>query len=410
MTEPTTPPTKAYAGIVVATGLFILLLLGVRESLTPPLIYLVFFWVMWPYRDRAEARGALVAGGALLACWFLDQYGSLLTPFVVALGMAYLIAPLVAKLEEKQVSRGIAIAAVVIPFIVVGITILSIAIPQLTTQAQTLVDKIPDFARRAVAWADAIGERLALIPGLSAEQRTSLTDIDADRFGQFLQGHARQILASIGQFGLGMLSHLGSMLGLLGYLIIIPVLTFYLLSDWRVLTAAIRELVPPAKRDAVFGFLAEYDHSLGRYIRGQLIEAGIVGALTAVLCLIVGIPSAFLIGVITGIFNLVPFVGFVIAIVPAFVVALTLDDPGTGLLKVLGIFVVVQFIDGNVTGPRIVGNSVGLHPVWIMVALAMAGTFFGFVGLLLAIPMAVMAKMVISRVVARYKLSDAYTK
>jgi predicted PurR-regulated permease PerM len=408
VTESTSTPTKAYAGIVVATGLFVLLLMGVKEAMTPPLVFLLFFWVMWPYRDRPEARGALVAAGALLAFWFLDQYGSLLTPFVVALGIAYLIAPLVAKLEEKKVSRGIAIAAVVIPFLIVAITILSIAIPQLTAQAQTLVDKIPDFARRAVAWADAIGERLALIPGLSAEQRTSLTDIDAERFGQFLQGHARQILASIGQFGLGMLSHLGNILGVMAYLIIIPVLSFYLLSDWRILTAAIRELVPPSKRDAVFGFLDEYDHSLGKYIRGQLIEAGIVGALTATLCILAGIPSAFLIGVITGIFNLVPFVGFVIAIVPAFIVALTMDDPGTGLLKVLGIFVIVQFIDGNVTGPKIVGDSVGLHPVWIMVALAMAGTFFGFVGLLLAIPMAVMAKMIISRMVARYKQSEMY--
>lgn len=410
MTESTTSSIKTTTGIVVATGLFVLLLLGVRESLTPPLVFLLFFWAMWPHRERAEARGAMMAGGALLTFWFLDQYGSLLTPFVVALGIAYLIAPLVAKLEEKKVSRGLAIAAVVIPFLIVGITILSIAVPQLTSQAQTLVDKIPDFARRAVAWADAIGERLALIPGLSAEQRTSLTDIDADRFGQFLQGHARQIMASIGQFGIGMLSHLGSLLGIMGYLIIIPVLAFYLLSDWRILTAEIRELVPPSKRDAVFGFLAEYDLTLGKYIRGQLIEAGIVGALTAILCLIAGIPSAFLIGVITGIFNLVPFVGFVIAIVPAFVVALTMDDPGTGLVKVLVIFIIVQFIDGNVTGPKIVGDSVGLHPVWIMVALAMAGTFFGFVGLLLAIPMAVMAKMIISRVVARYKLSDAYVK
>ena len=408
MTEPPISLPRTYTGLAVATALFLFLLIGVREAMTPPLLFLIFFWAMWPHRERQDARGALAISGALLAFWFLDNYGSLLTPFIVALGIAYLIAPMVGKLEEKKVSRGIAIAAVVVPFLIVAIVIISISIPQLTSQAQTLIDKLPDFARRAVTWLDGVGERLALIPGLSAEQRHSLTDIDAERFGQFLQAHAQDIMRRLGEFGLNMVSHLGTMLGILAYLIIIPVLAFYLLSDWRILTAEIRQLVPPSKRDAVFGFLEEYDATLGKFIRGTLIEACLVGVLTTVLLTLAGVPSAFLIGVVTGLFNLIPFVGFVIAIVPAFVVALTMDDPGTGLLKVLGVFVFVQFIDGNVTGPKIVGNSVGLHPVWIMVALAMAGAFFGFVGLLLAIPLAVLAKMILSRVVARYKKSDMY--
>jgi predicted PurR-regulated permease PerM len=408
VTEPHISLPRSFTGIAIATALFLLLLLGVRDSLTPPFLFLIFLWAMWPHRERTDARGAMALGGALIGLWFLDNYGGLLTPFIVALAIAYLIAPAVGKLEEKKVSRGIAIAVVVVPCILVTVAILSIAIPQLSAQAQALIDKIPDFARRAVAWVDGIGERLALIPGLSAEQRHSLTDIDAERFAQFLQAHAQEILRQIGEFGLNMVSHLGTMLGLLAYLIIIPVLAFYLLSDWRILTAEIRNLVPPSKREAVFGFLQEYDTTLGKFIRGTLIEAGIVGVLTTVLLTIAGVPSAFLIGVITGVFNLIPFVGFVISIVPAFVVALTMDDPGTGLLKVLVVFIIVQFVDGNVTGPKIIGDSVGLHPVWIMIALVLAGAFFGFVGLLLAIPMAVFVRMIASRVVARYKQSEMY--
>jgi predicted PurR-regulated permease PerM len=134
----------------------------------------------------------------------------------------------------------------------------------------------------------------------------------------------------------------------------------------------------------------------------------LVGVLTGVGLAILGVPSSLLLGVIAGLCNLVPYIGMVISILPALVVALTMPSPVDGLLRVGGVFLVVQFIDGSVTGPRIVGGSVGLHPVVTMLALAFGGAVLGFAGLLLAIPLAVLFKLAGARLLARYRASAVY--
>ena len=395
-------------GFALAAVLFGLLVIGVSEALTPPLVYLLFVWAVWPLRGRGEVRSALMVATALIGLWFLKEFGSLLTPFLVSIGAAYVISPLVAVLTRRGVSRGLAIVCVAVPIVALVVTIILVSGPQLFDQSQTLVSRLPSFADRAVTWLAGVGDRLAQLPFLSHEQQTWLSRLDAPRLGALLQTHAQGILARLGEFGLGLLSHLGNLLGFLAYIVVTPVVTFYLLLDWKKFTKAVADLIPTAHRDGVMGFVEEFDAAFGRYIRGQLLEATIVGVLTTVGLLVLGVPSALLIGVITGVFNLIPYVGFAVSILPALVVALTMDDPISGLLRVIAVFAAVQFLDSNVTGPRIVGNSVGLHPIWIMIALTLSGAFFGFTGLLLAIPLAVLAKMLLSRGVARYKQSSVY--
>jgi predicted PurR-regulated permease PerM len=353
-------------------------------------------------------RSALLVSSALLVLWFFHTYGALLTPFVVSIGAAYVIAPLVALLTRRGVSRGLAILGVAIPIIAVVATIVVVSGPQLFDQSQTLVARLPGFADRGVEWLAGIGDRLSRLPFLSHEQQTWLARLDAPQIGALLQERAQQILGRIGDFGVGLLSHLGTMLGFLAYVVVVPVVTFYLLLDWKKFTASVADLIPRSRRDGVLAFVEEFDAAFGRYIRGQLLEATIVGSLTTVGLLVLGVPSALLIGVITGVFNLIPYIGFAVSIFPALVVALTMDDPAGGLIRVIAVFAAVQFLDSNVTGPRIVGNSVGLHPIWIMIALTLSGAFFGFTGLLLAIPIAVLAKMLLVRGVARYKASTVY--
>jgi predicted PurR-regulated permease PerM len=413
-TPPAAPPAGApglareFAAFALSAALFALLLYGVREVLAPPVVYGLFAWAVWPFRARSEVRTSLLAGGALLLLWFLHAYGGLLTPFLVALAVAYVIAPLVAILTRRGMRRGLAIVTVVVPILAAGAAVMVIAGPQLADQAQTVIARLPAFAERAVAWLGGVGERLSHLPFLSAEQRTWLSELDSTRLGTILQKNAEGILGDLGQFGLGLLSRVGSLVGLLAYLVVVPVVTFYLLSDWAKFLRTVRELIPPHARDGVMAFVEEYDGSLGRFIRGQLLEATLVGVLTTTGLAILGVPSAFLLGVIAGVFNLVPYVGLAISAVPALIVALTMAEPLGGLLRVGIVFAIVQFLDGSVTGPRIVGNSVGLHPLWIMIALTFSGAFFGFAGLLLAIPIAVLVKMVLGRAVTRYKASTMY--
>ena len=396
------------AGFALAALLFGLLVVGVLDALTPPLVYALFVWAVWPLRARAEVRTALVVATVLVGLWFLGRFGAVIAPFIVSIGVAYVIAPLVGFLTARRVPRGLAILLVVLPIGVVIAAVATISGPQLMDQSQALVTRLPSFAHRAVEWAAGFGDRLARLPFLSAEQKSWLDRLDADRLAAILQGYAQTLMQGVGNLGLGLLSHLGSILGFIAFLVVVPVVTFYLLYDWTKFTDAVKGLIPPTRLPAVVAFVHEYDHALGRYVRGTLLEAALVGTVTTILLLVLGIPSAFLLGVIAGAFNIIPYVGFTASIIPALISALTMDDPVGGLIRVVLTFAAVQLMDGHITGPKIVGTSVGLHPIWIMLAMALSGTFFGFMGLVLAIPLAVLVKMLLVRGVARYKASTVY--
>lgn len=272
----------------------------------------------------------------------------------------------------------------------------------------TLVSALPRFATTLMSFVATLRTRLEGLPFLTAAQRDWLHTLDAQQLAALLQENADGLLRALAEWGLAFGRRLGTLLGFLGYLVVTPVVAFYLLRDWRPLLGFLEDLIPPTRRPALVAFIEEYDGSLGKFFRGQLIEATLVGILTGTGLAVLGVPSALLIGVIAGLCNLVPYIGIAISAIPALVVALTMDDPVGGLLRVGGVFLVVQFIDGSVTGPRIVGGSVGLHPVVTMLALAFGGAMLGFAGLLLAVPLAVLLKMLGSRLLVRYRQSAVY--
>lgn len=393
---------------LLAGVLFVLLLATVRDILLPPLLLPLLLAALWPLRDREGIRLAMGVAATLTCVWGLALYGGLLGPFLLALAVAYLLAPLVARLEARRVPRGLAILLVAVPPLAASLALGLVAGPQLWHQATTLVAAMPRFAATLLGWADGLRQRLEALPFLTLEQRAWLRDLDASQVAGLLQQNADSLLSAAAQWGLGFLRQLGTIVGFLGYLVITPVVAFYLLRDWRPLLHFLEQLIPTSRRTGLVHFLEEYDASLGRFFRGQLIEASLVGTLTGVGLALLGVPSALLLGVIAGLCNLVPYVGLVVSVVPALVVALTMDQPGAGLLRVAIVFGIVQFLDGSVTGPRIVGGSVGLHPVVTMLALAFGGAALGFAGLLLAVPLAVLAKLIGIRLLDRYRASEIY--
>jgi predicted PurR-regulated permease PerM len=148
-------------------------------------------------------------------------------------------------------------------------------------------------------------------------------------------------------------------------------------------------------------FLREYDQALGRFVRGQLTEAALVGVVTGGALALLDFPGAVLVGVVAGVFNLIPVIGLPISVIPGVLFALVAPEVGPALLKLGAVFAVVQFVDGSITGPRIVGGSVGLNPVWVMLAVLVFGSLMGFVGMLLAVPLAVLVKMLALRALGR---------
>ncbi|HSR41486.1 MAG TPA: AI-2E family transporter, partial [Longimicrobiales bacterium] len=170
----------------------------------------------------------------------------------------------------------------------------------------------------------------------------------------------------------------------------------------------IRELIPRERRDAVVSFISSYDDLLSRYLRGQITVALIVGTITGLGLWIARFPYAFLIGAVVAVFSVVPYLGLLLSLIPAVIVALLSGDVLASLAKVAVVYGIAQGLEGSLISPKIVGDSVGLHPVWVVLALAVGGFFFGFVGLLIAVPVAVGVKLAVVRGLERYESSELY--
>lgn len=408
------PPRAARLAVEIAPVAIALgfLFWQVRSILSPLVAYGVLWLLLWPRRRESLVARILTVTGLMVAVWFLWANGGLLAPFLLALAIAYLLAPAVEFLEARRVPRGLSIGLVLLPFLAIIVVLPILLVPALEHQATEVARRIPLAAQRLADWL--LARRTDLIERggslLTDDQIAWLRTLEtSDLVGAVTRrwddvaGQAWGAVMGIGR-GVSMA------LTIFGYLVITPVVTFYVLKAWPKMTARLEEAVPPVRRGEVFGFVREYDRALGRYIRGQLTEATFVGVLTATGLALLGFPGALLLGVLAGICNVVPYVGLWISVIPGILLALLSGAILVNLLKLAVVFAIVQFIDGSITGPRIVGESVGLNPVWVMVALALFGSLLGFVGLIVAVPLAVLVKMVASRAWARYKESAVYAE
>jgi predicted PurR-regulated permease PerM len=386
-----------YAVAVLASGG--LLLWAVHGVLSPVLMYVLFVALLSPYAGRS-GHGTIVVGATVLVLiWLFVTLGSLVAPFVLALALAYILDPAVDMLERRRVPRLAAIAILGVPALALIAVILILAVPAIVNQIEGLVQQTPEALRRASEWLEALPTR---IRGLRIPM------LDPDRLATMIQERQTQILEGGVAALLGVGRGVGAVFTILGYVVLTPVLLVYLLRDFDRIRAQATSLVPPAKRPGFLSFFREYDRLLSRFLRGQLIAASIVGLLTWIGLWIAGFPNAGLVGVIAGAFNIVPYLGLIASIIPVLIIALLSGSVAASLLKAGIVFAIVQFIDGSVTGPRIVGESVGLHPVWVILALSIGGYFLGFVGILLAMPGAVLVKLLLEEGVERYRRSRLY--
>lgn len=396
--------------LIPATLLLGALLWQTRDVLSPLVVYPLLCVVLWPLRERPAVERVLVVTGALTLIWFLWVHGAVLAPFLLALAIAYLLAPAVSVLERRRVPRWLAILLVLLPFLVLLVLLFVLLIPALERQVAQLVGRIPDLAHRAADLLLDLRTRFLANNGglLSDEQADRLRNLQPSDLIGMVNAQWSDVAQRAWQAFLGISHGVGVLVGVIGYFVVTPVVTYHLLKAWSRFTDRAESLVPPARRPALFSFLSEYDHLLGRYVRGQLTEATLVAVLTGGTLGLLGFPGALLVGVIAGLGNLIPYIGLPISVVPGLLFALVSLSPVENLVKLAAVFAVVQFIDGSITGPRIVGGSVGLNPVWVMIALVLCGSLLGFVGLLVAVPLAVLVKMVMSRALSRYQASELY--
>jgi predicted PurR-regulated permease PerM len=385
------------------------LLYTVREVLSPLVLLALLLLVLWPERRQPFVGRLLIAAVTVTVLWILSVTGSLLAPFLLGLAFAYLLAPVVSGLVRHRIPRALAIVLTLLPFLGGVVLLLVLLVPAIERQVVDLAARLPALLQQFGQWLLDLRTRfLASGPGfLTEEQAAWLQNLQAGDLVAMVQ----QRWSSIGQGAwaafLGMGKGLGTAVTLVMYLVVTPVVTFYLLASWERFTGGLANLVPPDRRDDVFAFLLEYDRLLGRYVRGTLIQAGLVGIVTGGGLAILGFPGALLVGVIWGLGNVIPYFGLALSVIPAVLLALVSGAVAANLLK-LAVVVVVQQVLEAITGPRIVGSAVGLNPVWVMISIGFFSVLLGFVGLLLAIPLAILVRMVVERAIARYRQSDYF--
>lgn len=412
--DPTPAPSPAgwRPLYTAALGLAFALLLWVTlPVLSPVVAFLVLLVLAGPYVHQRPITMLVAAAALVLAVWLLEATGGLLAPFALAFVLAYVLDPAVDWLERHRLPRSLAILVLSLPVLLLlaaavlfGIPALFRQVAELTAQAPAALEKL----RAAVE--NSNGHLLGIDLPFVDERRLlePLLSLDSARITELLRQRQQAIAEHAWDAVMGVGRGVGWILSLLGYVVLLPVLTFYLLRDFDDVTARLRELVPPAHRSRLSSFMGEYDDQLSNYLRGQLTEAAIVGVLTWLGLWLLGFPYAGLVGAVAGVFNVVPYLGLIVSLVPAVLIALLSGDVVASLIQIAIVFAVVQALDGTILGPRIVGGSVGLHPVVVILALALAGAFFGFVGLLIAVPAAILIKMALRIAIRRYRASSLF--
>jgi predicted PurR-regulated permease PerM len=324
----------------------------------------------------------------------------ILTPFVISALLGWLGDPLVDRLERSGRSRSTSVLIVFVLMTGLLALALLILLPMLWTQVQYLFDTLPRLAE----WATGVA-----LPWLEHRFHVNLAKyIDPGYLLALVKSHweeAGGIAATI----LGRVSQSGLFLfGLLANIALVPVLTFYFLRDWDVMIEQIRELLPRPMLPTVSRLAAESDQVLGGFIRGQLSVMLALGSIYALGLWLVGLDLGLLIGFVAGLVSFVPYLGAFVGVSAAVIASLVQFGDPMNLALVLGVFAIGQALESFVLTPWLVGDRIGLHPVAVIFAIMAGGQLFGFLGVLLALPVAAVAMVLLRYGHERYTQSHMY--
>ncbi|MFP7673533.1 AI-2E family transporter [Marivita sp. S0852] len=336
-------------------------------------------------RDQLKYWG-IAAVIFAVTLWFL---GDVLLPFVLGGAVAYFLDPIADRLEKLGLSRIAATALITVVGVFAFVILLLLVIPTLIEQAVDLFEVAPTLFTNL---RDALSARFPGIMDVDSPLRQSLVSV-----GETIQARGGELLNTV-------LSSAAGIINVVMLFVIVPVVAVYLLLDWDRMVARIDDLLPRDHAPTIRKLASDIDNTLASFIRGMGTVCIILGTYYAVALMMIGLQFGLVVGFIAGLVTFIPYLGALIG--GALAIGLALfqfwgDWLSIGL--VAGVFVLGQVIEGNVLTPKLVGSSVGLHPVWLILALSIFGTLFGFVGMLVAVPVAAALG-----VIARFA-TDQYT-
>ncbi|WP_245520721.1 MULTISPECIES: AI-2E family transporter [unclassified Mesorhizobium] len=343
----------------------------------------IFFWL---------------AGAAILAL-FLYVFSGVLLPFVAGMVLAYFLDPVADRLQRLGLSRFMATVVILITFLIVLVLAFVILIPVLATQMTDFAGKLPEYLTRLQSLITSFDPKwLEQRFGVNANGlRDGLNSLLTSGFGLITT-----VFTSLWSSGMALVS-------VVSLFVVTPVVAFYMLLDWDRMVAVIDSWVPRDNVATVRAIARDINTATAGFVRGQGTLCLVLGAMYATGLTLTGLNFAILIGLFAGLISFIPYVGSLTGLVLAVGVAFVQFWPDwTMIVAVAVVFFIGQFIEGNILQPRLVGKSVGLHPVWLMFALFAFGALFGFVGLLIAVPASAAVAVLVRFAIARYLESPLY--
>lgn len=344
---------------------------------------------VWSWLIIAAAIGGLL--------YFLAP---VLTPFALSALFAYLGNPLVERLAAKRMSRGSAVAIVFLLMTLAVALLLAIIIPALIEQARS----VPGYIDALHAWYDRVAA-----PWLQSEFGFSLTAIDPGRAFASLRAHLDDIGRFVPKLLGGLTTSGAAVMAWVANLLLIPLITFYLMRDWKPMVERLHLMVPRPLEPTVTQLVRESDAVLGSFLRGQMSVVFALAAMYATGLSLAGLKFGMLIGIVAGLVSFVPYLGPVVGIGGGLISAIvTGGDIWVNVALVLGVFMIGQMIESFFLTPKLVGDSIGLHPVAVVFAVLAGGQLFGFFGVLLALPASAVILVVLRHAHERYLASNLY--
>ena len=343
-----------------------------------------------PVRDQLKYWGIAAAVFFVLLYLLAD----VMLPFVLGAAIAYLLDPIADWLQRRGLSRAASTTLITLLALLAVVFLLLLVIPTLVEQTVALFQFMPELVRNVQNWLT-----------------THFPDLlNADsQLRQSLQDFAAMLQAKGAEFVDALLTSAISLVNVVVLIVIVPVVTFYLLLDWDNMVARIDALLPRDHAPTIRQLASEIDRTLSSFVRGQGLVCLILGTYYAVALALVGLQFGLVVGFIAGALTFIPYVGALVG--GALAIGLALFQfwgDWWWIVAVWAIFQSGQFVEGNILTPNLVGSSVGLHPVWLIFALSAFGALFGFVGLLVAVPVAAVMGVLVRFALGRYRESLLY--
>ena len=330
--------------------------------------------------------------------WLLYILRSVLMPFVAGILLAYLLDPMVDKLEKLKISRLWSTLIVCFITILIIVPALGLLIGMIENQVSLLIQATPKYLTLIMEKIRPTLENL----------NERFPDLKSANIEELVKNNIGNSMKFIGKVLKALISNGFALINLISLLLIMPIVTFYMLRDWDDFVKKFESLLPKKSKKSIMATFKDIDKIIAGFIRGQLSVCIILGIFYSIGLKLVGLELGLLVGFIAGIISFIPYVGSITGFVIGCILAFAQYGDITHVLYVVGVFMLGQFIEGNFLTPKLVGESVGLHPVWVMFALLAGGVLLGFLGLMLAVPLAAIIGVLVRLAIKRYKLSSLY--